>query len=199
VELGKLASGPSYDEVHAAANAAFGNDPAVKDLVAFGREYDGESVEQAEYGRAIEEHKRAFRTTQGATGDGGRRATSRTPARKYSDFSRARLNIARAAVRRDRKFAAWSEEVEANLAKEEVAAQRLADRRTAEESAANRRRGQRLNCETPPPSLSMTVAAPNGLGRACRLWSVCVCHRPRELLRRPQYHRRFNADPVVYR
>jgi hypothetical protein len=31
------------------------------------------------------------------------------------------------AFRRDRKFAAWSEEVEANLAKEEVAAQRLAD------------------------------------------------------------------------
>jgi hypothetical protein len=31
---------------------------------------------------------------------------------------------------------------------------------------------------TPPPSLSMTVAAPNGLGRACRLWSVCVCRRP---------------------
>jgi hypothetical protein len=30
----------------------------------------------------------------------------------------------------------------------------------------------------PPPSLSMTIAAPNGLGRACRLWSVCVCRRP---------------------
>src|SRR5580698_2790917 len=29
----------------------------------------------------------------------------------------------------------------------------------------------------------MTVAAPNGLRRACRLWSVCVCRRPRELLR----------------
>jgi len=24
----------------------------------------------------------------------------------------------------------------------------------------------------------MTVAAPKGLGRACRLWSVCVCRRP---------------------
>src|ERR1017187_9367105 len=41
-------------------------------------------------------------------------------------------------------------------------------------------------CERPPPSLSMTAAAPNRLGRACRPWSVCVCRRPRELLRQPQ-------------
>src|SRR6185436_6873317 len=32
----------------------------------------------------------------------------------------------------------------------------------------------------------MTVAAPNGLRGACRLWSVCVCRCPRELLRQPQ-------------
>src|SRR4051812_4829255 len=32
----------------------------------------------------------------------------------------------------------------------------------------------------------MTVAAPNGPRRAYRLWSVCVCRRPRELLRQPQ-------------
>jgi hypothetical protein len=37
-------------------------------------------------------------------------------------------------------------------------------------------------------SLSMTVAAPNGLGRAYKLWSVCVCRRPRGLLRRRQRH-----------
>src|SRR3954447_10295129 len=37
----------------------------------------------------------------------------------------------------------------------------------------------------------MTVAAPNGLGRACRLLSVCVCRRPTELLRQPQ---RRSAD-----
>ena len=35
-------------------------------------------------------------------------------------------------------------------------------------------------------ALSMTVAAPNGPGRACKLWSVCVCRRPKELLRQSQ-------------
>lgn len=34
----------------------------------------------------------------------------------------------------------------------------------------------------------MRATAPNGLGRACRLWSASVCRRPRELLRRPQRH-----------
>jgi len=48
-----------------------------------------------------------------------------------------------------------------------------------------------------PPSLAMTVAAPNGLGRACRLWSVCVCRRPRGLLRQPQ--RRQSRRRMVYR
>lgn len=31
-----------------------------------------------------------------------------------------------------------------------------------------------MMCEKPPRSLSMTAAAPNGLGKAYRLWSVCV-------------------------
>ena len=42
--------------------------------------------------------------------------------------------------------------------------------------------------ERPPPSLSMTAAAPNELGRAYTLWSMYVCRRPRELLRQRQRH-----------
>ena len=49
-----------------------------------------------------------------------------------------------------------------------------------------RRRPCPRRCERPPPSLPMTVAAPNGLKRSCRFWSVCVCRRPRELLRQSQ-------------
>jgi hypothetical protein len=37
------------------------------------------------------------------------------------------------------------------------------------------------------------------LRRAYRLWSVCVCHRPKELLRQPQVHSGDSRRGMVYR
>src|SRR5215813_9445735 len=41
-------------------------------------------------------------------------------------------------------------------------------------------------CESTRRFLSTKGGAPNGLGRAYRPWSGCVCRRPREPLRQPQ-------------
>src|SRR5262249_39819460 len=43
-------------------------------------------------------------------------------------------------------------------------------------------------CESTWRFLSTKGGAPNGLGRAYRPWSGCVCRRPREPLRRPPRH-----------
>ena len=46
----------------------------------------------------------------------------------------------------------------------------------------------------------MTAAAPNGLGRAYRLWSVCICRRPRFLVKNDvefRMYRKFGTETTI--
>jgi broad specificity phosphatase PhoE len=101
---------PDPEMVRQLTKETWGNDPAVKDIGLFSREYAGDYLTQDKYQGAIDQHYARTKVD-----DAGRARPARDTARINRDIGRIRKELRGISLRRDAAFAKWADATEQSL------------------------------------------------------------------------------------